>query len=81
MRQAPPPVQQSCQRVREQGASRDGSGHDFDGIGEVVWNDVEQILRDAPDHRGMAKELVGIQVGAAMKAVAVVEVSVHHQDR
>ena len=41
--------------------------------------DVEQILREAPDRRRVAEQLVRVQVDAAVIAVAEVEVPVEHQ--
>src|SRR4029077_6914941 len=43
-------------------------------------HDVDQVLREAPDRRRVAEQLVRVQVDAAGIAVAVVEVPVDHQD-
>ena len=40
---------------------------------------VEQILREAPDRRRMAEQLMRIEVHAAVIAVAEIEVPVEHQ--
>ena len=42
---------------------------------------VEQILRKAPDGRGMPEQLVRVHVDAAVIAVPVVEVALDHEDR
>ena len=79
MRERPAAVQQAGQRVREQRASHDRAGDDLRLLEQIAGQNLEQILREAPDRRGMAEQLVRIQVDAPVEAVAVVEVPVAHQ--
>jgi hypothetical protein len=55
MRQAAPAVEQAGDRVREQRAAGDRSGHHLGPLHELARHHVEQILREAPD-RGLMPE-------------------------
>ena len=79
MAEAAPAVEQSRQRVREQRAAGLGPGDDLGLERDLARQDVEQILREPPDRRRRAKELVRVQIDAAVIAVAVVEVTVGHE--
>ena len=66
-------------RVREQRAAGRRPGDDLGLLEQLARQDVEQILREPPDRRRIAEQLVRVQVDAAVKAVAVIEVPVLHQ--
>ena len=56
-----------------------GPGDDLGLREQVRRQHVEQVLREPPDRRRMAEQLMRIQVDAPVEAVAVVEVPVAHQ--
>ena len=80
MREAAPAVEQAGDRVREERAAGHRAGHDFGALHELGRQEIDQVLREAPDGRRMAKQLVRVEIHAAVVAVAVVEMAVDHQD-
>ena len=79
MRQRAAAVEQARQGVREQRAARHRTGHDLGALEQLAGQHVEQILRQPPDRRRVQEQLVRIQVGPAVIAVAVVVVAGLHQ--
>ena len=72
-------VEQARQRVCEQRAAHHRSGDDFRLLEQLAGQTVEQVLRQPPDRRRMPEQLMRIQIDAAVKPVAVVEVAVAHE--
>src|SRR5439155_14169861 len=66
-------------RVREQRAPGDRTGDHFGLLHEIVRQEIDQILSEAPDRRRVAKKLMRVHIDAAVIPVPVVEVSVEHQ--
>ena len=56
-----PAVEQPGDRVREQRAARDRTGHDLGLCHDVGGQHVEQILRQAPDGRRMRNSWCGLR--------------------
>ena len=54
--------------------------HDFGDAEQVTRQHVQQVLCEPPDRRRVQEQLMRIQVGAAVVAVAVVVVAGLHQD-
>lgn len=77
--QLPAGIEKTGERVRQQRSAHHRPGHNFDGIYEVVREDLNQVLRQPPDERRLPEDPVRIEVRAAMIPIAVVEVSVAHQ--
>ena len=48
-------------------------------LNEIARQDVDEILREAPDRRGMAEQLMWVQVDASVIPVPIVEVPLNHQ--
>ena len=79
MREAAAAVEQAGNRVRQQRAAGRRPGHHVGGRRDLVRHQVQQVLREPPDGRRVAQQLVRVQVGGPVIAVAVVEVPVEHQ--
>ena len=79
MGQAAAAVEQACKRVGEQRTSCCGSDDDLRRLHQLARQQVEQVLREAPDRRRMSKQRVRVDIDASMKAIAVVEVAIEHQ--
>ncbi len=80
MREAAAAVEQARDRVRQERAARRRARDDFGGLHDVGRQDVDQVLSESPDRRWMAKQLMRIQIHAAVVPVAVVEMTVDHQN-
>ena len=65
--------------MREQRAAGDRAGHHLGGLDNGRGQHIEKILGEAPDRRRVAEQLVGIEVGSAVVAVAEIEVAIEHQ--
>jgi hypothetical protein len=65
--------------VREERSTHHRSRHDLCRLDHRRWQDVEQVLREAPDGGGMTEQLVRIQVQPSVIAVPEIEVAVQHQ--
>src|SRR5688572_25505875 len=63
----------------EQGAARDRAGDDLRLLDDRRRQHVQQILREPPDRRRVAEQLVGVEVEAPVVTVAEVEVPIDHQ--
>jgi hypothetical protein len=77
--EAAPAVQQPGDRVGEQRAAGQRPRHEIRLRDERRRQQVDEILREAPDRGRVAEQLVRVDVNAAVVAVAVVEVPVDHQ--
>src|SRR6185436_10184439 len=75
-----PAVEQPRDGVCEKRPAGYGSGDYLGRLDDRRRQHVEQILSEPPDGRGVAEQLVRIQVQRAVEAVAEVEVPVQHQD-
>ena len=73
-------VQQSGDRVREQRSAGRRPCDQLDALQDIVRDDVEEILREAPDRRWLSKQLVRVEIRLAVIAIAVIEMAVDHQD-
>ena len=80
VRERPAAVQQSRDGMREQRTAGHRARDDFRPLHQIGRQDVNEILRESPNRRGMAEELMWIQIHPAVIAVRVVEVAVEHQD-
>ena len=80
MREAAAAVEEARDRVCEQRPAGHGSGDDFGLLDEIGRQQVDQVLREAPDRRRMPEQLMRVHVRAAVIPVAVIEVAVEHQD-
>src|SRR5262249_61590689 len=60
-------------------AGGDRAGDDFGSLHQIGGHEIDEILREPPDRRRVAEELVRVEVHAAVVAVAVVEVAVEHE--
>src|SRR6185312_15293446 len=80
MREGTAAVEQPRERVGEECPAGGGSRNDVRFCEELARDDVEQILRETPQRRGVQDQLVGIEIQTAVKPIAVVEVPVAHQD-
>src|SRR5262245_25436793 len=63
----------------EERATQHRAGHDLRRTHDVLGQDVDEVLRQPPDEGWLPEDPVWIQVHAAVKAVAVVEMPVEHQ--
>ena len=79
MRQAATAVEEAGDGMRQQGAAGDRPGHDLGLLQQFRRQQIDQILREAPDRRGVAEQLMRVEVDASVVAVAEVEVAVDHQ--
>ncbi|GMV22015.1 MAG: hypothetical protein AMXMBFR57_19640 [Acidimicrobiia bacterium] len=80
MTQGATTVDQARHGVRKERAAHDGSGYDLRGGDDVAGDRIDQILRHTPDGGRLLKEAVRIEIGAAMEAISVIEMTVNHQD-
>jgi len=65
--------------VGEQGTAGGRAGHHVGLSQELRRQDVDQILREAPDDGRLTEQLMRVQVDTPVVAVAEVEVAVAHQ--
>ncbi len=79
VRQRAAPIQQPGDRVREQRATGRWPGDDVGLLENLRRDDVEEVLRQAPDRRRVTKQLMRIQIDAPVKSVVVVEMPVAHE--
>jgi hypothetical protein len=80
MRQAAPAVEKAGDGVREERAASRGSRDDIGGGRDLFGHDIEQVLSEPPDGGGIPEQLMRIQIGRTVIAVAVVEMPIVHQD-
>src|SRR5689334_20327301 len=65
--------------MRQQRTACDRPRDDFRGFEDRAREDIQQILREAPDRRWITEQLMRIDVHPSVVTVAVIEVAVQHQ--